>query len=271
MSDHLTIRAFHETEGVGDWRVIGDGACAFFPTGSFAAGARLVRAIGELPDIDDHAPDVDLRPDGVTVRLVTLNDEFMGMTTRDVDVARRISVVARDLGLIADPSAVQSVLVIPGASAVGDVMPFWRACSATIRVPTARTRTSSTLAGGARRFAGVRANGIAPAARRHPGPSPTRRRVARSPSRGTPSWRRPPRCPSRRPPSTAGRAASADHPAARGERRGDPRFGVCLGHPDRDVDRPLPSRAARPSPRTRMRTAPRGSTRSWSALLGRVS
>jgi 4a-hydroxytetrahydrobiopterin dehydratase len=127
MSEHLTIRAFHETEGVGDWRVIGDGACAFFPTGSFAAGARLVRAIGELPDIDDHAPDVDLRPDGVTVRLVTLNAEYMGMTTRDAEVARRISEVARGLGLTADPSMVQSVLVIPGAPAVGDVMPFWRA------------------------------------------------------------------------------------------------------------------------------------------------
>jgi 4a-hydroxytetrahydrobiopterin dehydratase len=29
--------------------------------------------------------------------------------------------------LSADPSAVQSVLVIPGASATGEVMPFWRA------------------------------------------------------------------------------------------------------------------------------------------------
>ena len=46
----------------GDWRVADGGACAFFPTGSFAAGARFVQAVAELPGLDDHAPDVDLRP-----------------------------------------------------------------------------------------------------------------------------------------------------------------------------------------------------------------
>ena len=35
--------------------------------------------------------------------------------------------MARDLGLSADPSAVQSVLVIPGAPNTAEVMPFWRA------------------------------------------------------------------------------------------------------------------------------------------------
>ncbi len=127
MTEQITIREFHETEGLGEWRVLENGACAFFPTGSFAAGARLVQAIGELPDIDGHAPAVDLRPDGVTVRLVTLTDEYMGMTWRDVEVARRISGVARDLGLSGDPTAVQAMLVIPGAPVTSEVMPFWRA------------------------------------------------------------------------------------------------------------------------------------------------
>ena len=48
MTDAITARHFHEAEGVEDWRVIGDGACTFFPTGSFAASAALVGAIGEL-------------------------------------------------------------------------------------------------------------------------------------------------------------------------------------------------------------------------------
>jgi pterin-4a-carbinolamine dehydratase len=38
-------------------------------------GAQLVQAIGELADVDAHHPDVDLRHDGVTVRLVTINRE----------------------------------------------------------------------------------------------------------------------------------------------------------------------------------------------------
>ncbi len=127
MIDGISPREFHEAEGVDDWRVIGEGACAYFRTGSFAVGAKLVHAIGELPGLDRHHPDVDLRHDGVTVRLITINEEWCGMTTRDVDLARRISAVARELGLAADPSAVQSLLVIPGAPIVAEVLPFWRA------------------------------------------------------------------------------------------------------------------------------------------------
>jgi 4a-hydroxytetrahydrobiopterin dehydratase len=127
MSEQISIREFHEAEGLEDWRVIGDGACTFFQTGSFSAGARLVQAIGELPGIDDHAPDIDLRPDGVTVRLVTLTDDFMGMTVADVETAQRISEVARAQGMAADATAVQSFVMIPGAPVAEAIMPFWRA------------------------------------------------------------------------------------------------------------------------------------------------
>lgn len=33
---------------------MGDGACAYFGTGSFVAGARLVDAISELAGLEDH-------------------------------------------------------------------------------------------------------------------------------------------------------------------------------------------------------------------------
>jgi 4a-hydroxytetrahydrobiopterin dehydratase len=44
MTDQISPKQFHESEDVEDWRVIGDGACAYFRTGSFAAGARFVQA-----------------------------------------------------------------------------------------------------------------------------------------------------------------------------------------------------------------------------------
>ena len=125
--DRISPKQFHESEGVEDWRVLGDGACTYFRTGSFAAGARLVQAIGVLPGVDDHNPDVDVRRDGVTVRLITMTNDYCGMSLRDVDLARQISAVARELDLSADPSAVQSLLVIPGATVTAEVMPFWRA------------------------------------------------------------------------------------------------------------------------------------------------
>ena len=128
MNEWITPRQFHEADGVEDWRVLGDGACASFRVGSFEAGARLVDAISRLAGIDDHQPDVDLRRDGVTVRLITYTDDHYGMSRRDVERARRISALARDLGLAADPAGVEAVgpLVID-ALAIPAVLPFWRA------------------------------------------------------------------------------------------------------------------------------------------------
>src|SRR5229473_199053 len=80
-----------------------------------------------MPGVDDHQPDIDVRHEGVTVRLITVTDDYWGMSKRDVNVARQISAASRELGLSADPSAVQSLLVIPGAPNRLEVMPFWRA------------------------------------------------------------------------------------------------------------------------------------------------
>src|SRR3989442_15284632 len=126
MTDNISPKQFRESEGVDDWRVLGDGANAYFRTGSFAAGARLVQAISELPGFDDNRPEVDLRHDGVTVRMLKITDDYAGMTRGHVELASRISGVARKLGFSADPSAVQSLLVIPGPTDRAAGGPFWR-------------------------------------------------------------------------------------------------------------------------------------------------
>jgi 4a-hydroxytetrahydrobiopterin dehydratase len=87
----------------------------------------LVQAISEIPGIEDHPPDVDLRDDGVTVRLLTMSAEWYGVSRRDLELAAAISDVARRLGLPADPSRVQSLLIVPGALDTTAVMPFWEA------------------------------------------------------------------------------------------------------------------------------------------------
>jgi 4a-hydroxytetrahydrobiopterin dehydratase len=127
VTDGITGRQFRESDGVTDWRVLSDGAYALFRTESFGAGSRLVGAIGELPGIDEHHPDVDLRSIGVTVRLITVGDEYYGMSQRDVVLARRISALAREQGATADPSSVQSLLIVPGVPGTAEILPFWRA------------------------------------------------------------------------------------------------------------------------------------------------
>jgi 4a-hydroxytetrahydrobiopterin dehydratase len=85
-----------------------------------------VAALGDLAGIEDHHPDLDVRRDGVTVRLITITDDYYGMSQRDVELARRVSALARDQRLAADPSAVRSLLVVPGAARTAGVMPFWQ-------------------------------------------------------------------------------------------------------------------------------------------------
>ena len=125
MTVRISPREFHEAGGVDDWRVVFGGAYAYFRTGSFRVGVALVSAIGDLADAANHHPDVDLRYPGVSVRLVT--HEVGGLSPRDVELARQISAAARDLGVEADPSAVQTVQVAIDAVDRGRVMPFWRA------------------------------------------------------------------------------------------------------------------------------------------------
>jgi 4a-hydroxytetrahydrobiopterin dehydratase len=121
MSETIKPQRFHEA----DWRVVRDDASTHFRTGSFAAGVALVDAIGRLADAAKHHPDVDLRSDGVTVRLKSRSDG--SLSERDVALARQISAAARELGVPVDLTGLQIVQVAIDALVIPDVLPFWRA------------------------------------------------------------------------------------------------------------------------------------------------
>lgn len=125
MPEWIPLNEFLDTAG--DWRLLSDGANAFFRTRSLAESARFVEAVSRLDAVDDHPPDIDIRPEGVTVRTSTFDEEAGGTSRRDLDLAVRISEVARELGLRAEPSTLQSLLIVPGAPSVAEVMPFWQA------------------------------------------------------------------------------------------------------------------------------------------------
>jgi 4a-hydroxytetrahydrobiopterin dehydratase len=127
MNEHIGLRAFVASEGVHDWRVLSDGAYAFFRTGSLADSARLVAAVAALPEAGPRQPDMDIRGDGVTFRLLTYDESWFGMGRRDADLARAISGIARELGFPPEPAHVQSLLVVPGHPDDVEIFPFWRA------------------------------------------------------------------------------------------------------------------------------------------------
>jgi 4a-hydroxytetrahydrobiopterin dehydratase len=126
MSEKRTsARAFHDADGVEDWRVLFSGAHAFFRAPSFEEGARFVAAIAEVAEAVGQFPDVDLRPEGVTVR--TASGEYGALSERDVELARGISAAARRLQLEPDPSQVQVVAIAVAQDEGSDVAPFWAA------------------------------------------------------------------------------------------------------------------------------------------------
>ena len=131
----ISIREFLQTEGLEDWRATSDGALAFFRTASFMESVELVRAIGDSIKGSGQQPDIDIRDDGVTARLITVHESLYGLTYGDVELARKISAAAREHGLSADPSVLQSVLIVPGAPNIAEVVPFWQAVTGYQRRP----------------------------------------------------------------------------------------------------------------------------------------
>jgi len=129
MVDVITSQDFHASSGVEDWRVLSTGAATFFATGSFAKGAALVARIAELADAANHHPDVDLRYGGVQVRLLTheVMEQGWVLSARDSALAAQISQAARELGIPADPAAVQATQIAIDALDIGRLRPFWAA------------------------------------------------------------------------------------------------------------------------------------------------
>jgi 4a-hydroxytetrahydrobiopterin dehydratase len=114
-----------EAAGLDDWRQLFEGLRTRFLTGDFATGLELVGRIGALAGEANHHPDVDLRYPHVNVTL--FSHDVFGVTSRDVDLARRISVAAGDLGVRADPSAPAVVEIALDTWDHEEIKPFWRA------------------------------------------------------------------------------------------------------------------------------------------------
>ena len=120
MSETIERQRLHEA----GWRVVRDDASTHFRTESFAAGVALVNVIGGLADAANHHPVVDLRSDGVTVRLEM---HGAGLGERALELVRQISAAARERGVPVDLTGLQTVQVAIDALVIPDVLPFWRA------------------------------------------------------------------------------------------------------------------------------------------------
>ncbi|MEI5585073.1 MULTISPECIES: VOC family protein [unclassified Agromyces] len=129
--DPITPQQFHDADGIDDWRVLYWGAHAFFRAASYAAGARFVVAVTSIDEVARHEPDIDLRHEGVAVKLISR--DIRNLSTRDLELARRISAIAREHGMRADAAALQVVQTAVASPESADVTPFWQAVLGYVR------------------------------------------------------------------------------------------------------------------------------------------
>lgn len=108
-----------------DWRWLLGSLHGRFDTGSFTVGARFLDDVAEVADELNHHPDVRLSYGHV--RFTLRSHDVGGVTSRDVELATRISALAADRGLAPRPEILQVLelaLDTPDAAAIG---PFWAA------------------------------------------------------------------------------------------------------------------------------------------------
>lgn len=122
----VTSTEFDQADGVGDWRYVLGMIVAEFVAPTFPAGAALIAAIAEAAESVQHHPDVELTYPG-RVRVQMTTHAVGGLTTLDVDLARRISELARDAGAVAEPTAAWDIEIALDAIDADAIRPFWQA------------------------------------------------------------------------------------------------------------------------------------------------
>lgn len=114
-----------QQEGLADWRYLFDTLHARYRTGSFATGLELVQRIGAAAEEANHHPDVLLTYPQVDVTLSS--HDVGGVTSRDLDLARRISGFAAELGAEPAPGEVAAVELALDVPDHAEVKAFWAA------------------------------------------------------------------------------------------------------------------------------------------------
>ena len=108
-----------------DWRKLAQALHARFRTGDFVTGLKFISAAAEAAEAANHHPDVTLTYPFVDVKLIS--HDVSEVTERDIDLARKISEIAHEQGISAEPSAVTELELALDTADLAAVGPFWAA------------------------------------------------------------------------------------------------------------------------------------------------
>lgn len=134
--DMLTGEMIAEAK-LADWRKLAQGLHARYLIDNFGVGARFVAAVGEAGDGLGHHPRVSLGNGYVDLELVSDDAVYRDgegtehviewVTQQDVDLARRITEIAADHELDADPASVSDIELGLDTAQSATIAPVWAA------------------------------------------------------------------------------------------------------------------------------------------------
>jgi len=107
-----------------DWRKLAQALHARYRISDFNAGAAFIAAIAQAAEAANHHPDLKMTYGAVDVSLCT-HEDGLWVTQQDIDMARKISEIARVKGLKPEPAAVTQLEIALDTAHVNRVAPFW--------------------------------------------------------------------------------------------------------------------------------------------------
>jgi 4a-hydroxytetrahydrobiopterin dehydratase len=134
--DMLTEDQIAETN-LTDWRKLAQGLHARYLVGDFGTAVRFVGAVGEAGDKLGHHPRVTMGNGYVDFKLISDDAVYRDdqgaehvvewVTQQDVDLARRITEIAAEQGIDADPASVSTIEFALDTAHTAGVAPVWAA------------------------------------------------------------------------------------------------------------------------------------------------
>jgi 4a-hydroxytetrahydrobiopterin dehydratase len=110
--------------GLVEWRKLAQALHARYLSPDYLAAAAFVSAVAEVAEAEDHRPDLKLAQGIVDVSLCT-HEDGLWVTQKDVEMARTISEIAKEVGLKPDPAAVTQLEIALDTAHEDLISPFW--------------------------------------------------------------------------------------------------------------------------------------------------
>ncbi len=120
-----------------DWRKLGQGLHARYVVGDFGAGVRFVAAVGKAGDALNHHPRVTIGDGYVDLKLLSNDAVYRDgegtdhvvdwVTQQDVDLARRVTEIAAEQSIAADPGSITTMELALDTAHSAKVAPVWAA------------------------------------------------------------------------------------------------------------------------------------------------